>query len=329
MWSIGNEEPSVKTEMGLRITQTMKALVKDMDKTRPVSAALCHNPSTAPAVEPLEVLGINYHLPEYELVHKKYPDLPLVAGECCATGTTRGWYLPDNPDRGYIQAYDHDTNDDFLGRERTWKFFMERPWIMGAFQWDGIEHRGESQWPRLCSQSGAIDLYLQRKDAFYQNQSHWTDEPMVHLLPHWNLQGHEGEEIKVVAYTNCEEVELLQDGISLGKQVPGKYGHGEWKVIYQPGKLKVNAGRNGIVEALEEIETTNAPVKLKLHLEDEGIKADGKDVAILTCYAVDNQDRVAPDASPYITIETNEYGKVWEPAQMSAIMYHLLFLLEK
>ncbi len=310
MWSIGNEEPCVKTEMGLRITQTMKAFVKALDKTRPVTAALCHDISNAPAVEPLEVLAINYNLPEYELVHNKYPDLPLVAGECCATGTTRGWYLPDNPDRGYIQAYDHDTNDQFLGRERTWKFFMERPWIMGAFQWDGVEHRGEAQFPRLCSVSGAIDLYLQKKDAFYQNQSHWTDEPMVHLLPHWNLQGREGEEIKVVAYTNCEEVELFQDGISLGKQVPGKYGHGEWKVIYQPGKLKVNAGRNGIVEALEEIETTNAPVKLKLRLEDEGIKADGKDVAILTCYAVDDQDRVVPDASPYITIEANEFGKI-------------------
>lgn len=115
----------------------------------------------------------------------------------------------------------------------------ERDWIFGAYQWAAFEHRGETVWPRLCSVSGAIDLFLQKKDAFYQNMSHWIEKPMVHLLPHWNFEGREGEVITVCAYTNCQELELFLNGKSLGKRQIEKYGHGEWKVEYQPGTLAV------------------------------------------------------------------------------------------
>ena len=77
---------------------------------------------------------------------------------------------------------------------------------------------------QLCSKSGAIDLFLQKKGAFYQNVSHWTDEPMAHIVPHWNLKGLEGEEVVVTVYTNCEELELYLNGVSLGKQEIEKYG---------------------------------------------------------------------------------------------------------
>ena len=100
---------------------------------------------------------------------------------CCRN--TRGWYLPDDPGRGYLTAYDHPTGMFVVDREDTWKGIMARPWITGGFQWAGIEHRGETYWPRLCSQSGALDLFLQPKDAYYQNMSHWTGAPMIHLLP--------------------------------------------------------------------------------------------------------------------------------------------------
>ena len=94
---------------------------------------------------------------------------------------------------------------------------MEREWVLGAYQWIAFEHRGETVWPRLCSQSGAIDLYLQKKDAFYQNQTHWIeDRPLVHLLPHWNFKGLEGETVSVWAYTNCSELELFLNGKRLG-----------------------------------------------------------------------------------------------------------------
>jgi len=130
------------------------------------------------------VIGVNYNMEQIDAIHAKYPDKPFISTENCATGTTRGWYLADA--RGYIRGYDHDTNKSFLSREHTWQAFMARPWVCGGYQWAGIEHRGEALWPRLCSQSGAIDLYLNRKDAFYQNQSYWLSTPMLHILPHWN-----------------------------------------------------------------------------------------------------------------------------------------------
>lgn len=315
MWSVGNEEPWVKTEAGRRITITMKEHIKKLDTSRPVTAAVCHQPESAVGVAPLEVLGINYALDSYEPVHFKYPELPLVASECCATGTTRGWYGEDWVEKGYLSAYDRDSTDDFLSREKSWKFFMMHPYIMGCYQWNAIEHRGESVYPRLCSQSGAIDLYLQKKDAFYQNQSHWKMEPMVHLMPHWNHEGFEGEQIRVVAYTNCKKVELFLNGRSQGEKLIEKYGHGEWQVSFEAGKLEAIATTSDGTKVRDWVETTGKAVRLRLRLEDgidEGdeLKADGRDVAIITCYCEDEQGRQVPDAAPEIVFLTNGLGKV-------------------
>lgn len=310
LWSVGNEEPLIGTEAGKRIAQTMKAFVQDLDPSRPATMAVCHNPLDAPGVSVFEVLGINYRLYELDEMHRKYPKLPLLSTECCATGTTRGWYFPENKERQYLPAYDRDYTDDFIAREKTWKFLMERPWIGGCFQWDAIEHRGESVYPRLCSQAGAIDLYLQKKDAFYQNQAYWREELMIHLLPHWNFEGHEGEEIRVVAYTNCPEAELYLNGKSQGRQEIENYGHGEWKVAYTPGRLEVIARRNGREVARDAVETSGAAYRLKLRLEEDGVVADGRDVAILTCWVEDEKGIPVPDAEPVITFFTNELGEV-------------------
>ena len=318
MWSIGNEEYTHKNDIGYRITQTLNRLVRKLDRTRPVMSAVSTNPIMCPVMELSDLVGVNYNLDQYDALHKKFPEKPFVSTECCATGTTRSWYVDDCLERGYLPAYDRDTNEWFRGREYTWKFIMERPWVSGAYQWAGIEHRGETIWPRLCSQSGAVDLYLQKKDAFYQNLSHWTDIPMVHILPHWNLAGREGEEIKVLVYTNCEEVELFQDGKSLGQKKIEKYGHGEWAVIYRPGTLSAVGYIQDRLAAETKTETTAEPVELRLRLEDSG---GTDDCALLTCYCVDEQGRFVPDASPLVSFECNSLG--WIAGTGSDISDHV------
>lgn len=310
LWSVGNEEPLVRTQAGLRITQTMKAWIRQWDATRPVTAALCHTPSAAPAAAALDVLGINYNLEEYEPTHQKYPALPLVASECCASGTTRGWYGPPDAEKQYLPAYDRDTDEQFLGRERTWRFLMAHPYIMGCFQWDGIEHRGEAQFPRLCSQAAAIDLYLQPKDAFYQNQSHWTQAPMIHLLPHWNWTGHEGEAIRVVAYTNCDVAELFLNGRSLGRQALAPYAHAEWSVPYAPGTLRAVGLRQGAAVCADEAVTSGPPARLVLSHEEPGcaVYADGDDTALIVCTVEDAAGNPVPDAEPEVSFTVNELG---------------------
>ncbi len=309
-WSIGNEEPYQKTEAGRRICKSMMARVKKLDNTRYVIMAV-NSPQDSKVYDELDAIGINYNLEKYDEIHKQYPDKPIFASECCATGTTRGWYEEDFSKKAFLSAYDKDTNSSYLGRERTRKFLAERKWVIGGYQWIAFEHRGEAVWPRLCSQSGAIDLYLQKKDAFYQNQSHWIENrPIVHLLPHWNFKGREGETIKVFAYTNCEELELFLNEKSLGIQHIEKYGHGEWFVLYEAGTLRVEARNNGKTVCQDVRETTEQAVKLNMKLENTINFANGEDVALISCYCTDINGKEVPDAQPFVEFHSNSLGTI-------------------
>ncbi|MBQ9784897.1 MAG: DUF4982 domain-containing protein [Clostridia bacterium] len=306
-WSLGNEEPFFSKPWGKRITKTLTETVKRLDDTRIITCAV-DRPANAPVFDELDVIGINYNLDVFDETHALYPECALLSTENCATGNTRAWYGGDCPQKGYLSAYDKDTNAWFRGREYTWKFIMERDFVMGGYQWDAFEHRGEAVWPRLCSQSGAIDLYLQKKDAFYQNQSHWSDTPMIHLLPHWNLDLPTGTPVEVWAYTNCEEAELFIGGESQGKQTVLPYTHLVWSVPYTPGKIEVKGYVGGKLAAIDSAETTGAPVRLSLRLENEVRTAN--DVAILTCTALDSEGQVVPDASPTVEFFTNDFGRI-------------------
>ncbi len=310
MWSIFNEEKISKEEAGLKFTERMAAVVRRLDTTRPVMSANDSDPKAVKCNDVLDIIGVNYNLGNLDALHEKFPEKPILSSENCATGTTRGWYLDDCEKRAYINAYDHATNAWFGGRENTWRFLMEREWIMGGYQWAGIEHRGEAKWPRLCSQSGALDLYLQKKDAFYQNQSLWSEKPMVHILPHWNHNGREGEIIPVWTYTNGDQVELFYNGESQGKQDIRKYGHGEWQLVYAPGEIVAVAYKDGKEIARDRVATTGTPVALELEMQTEALFASVNDCAVLHCYAVDDQGNRVPDAAPYVSFDCNSLGVI-------------------
>lgn len=310
LWSVGNEEPLHTAEAGRRIMLSMKAFLRKLDSTRPVTTAICNDPLNSTAAAVSDVIGVNYNLNQYDDIHAKYPDKPIVSSECCAVGTTRGWYFDDEPLRGYLRAYDHPVGGFSVDREGTWKHFTARPWVCGEYQWAGIEHRGECVWPRLCSQSGALDLFLQPKDAYYENMAHWTEKPMIHLLPHWNLAGREGELIPVWAYTNCEEAELFLNGRSLGRKKLQKFDHAEWQVPYAPGELRAAAYRGGSPAAEDAVKTSGPAAALKLRLEDGSLTADGEDMAIVTCWCEDQNGVPVPDASPMIHFDCGSLGKI-------------------
>lgn len=313
-WSIGNEEPHHTTEEGRRICKTLMALARKLDDSRMVMAAVVDSPEKATVYDEMDVIGVNYNWDKYEEIHKKYPDKGIFASECCATGTTRGWYLGDDNKLGYLSAYDKDTSVFWRGREFTWKFLAKHEWLLGGYQWTAFEHRGEAVWPRVCSQSGAVDLFMQKKDAFWQNQSHWTnykEKPMVHLLPHWNFAGMEGEKIRVVAYTNTPEVRLIVNGESFGRQTLDLYGHGEWEVPYVPGYIEARAyDEKGKLIASDRKVTAGPPAKLILSLDTKDIKANGKDIALLSCYVVDEFGNEVPDADPIVRFTAEGVGEI-------------------
>lgn len=307
-WSLSNEEPCHLTEMGKRITRTLMAEVESLDKTRVVTSAVSNDPEVATVFDLLDVIGINYNFPIYEKIRKTYPEKPLISSENCATGTTRGWYYDDCAQKGYRSAYDKDTDSWFRSREHTWKCISAQSYIMGGYQWTAFDHRGETVWPRLCSASGAIDMYMQKKDAFYQNQSFWIKEPMIHMLPHWDIEAYENQNVKVWAYTNCQEAELLINGKSYGRQTIEPYFHAEWNVPYEKGRAEVIGYIDGTEAARDIKETSKEPKRLMLRLENK-IKKTG-DVAIVTCYTLDEDGRFVANATPTVEFFTNKLGRV-------------------
>jgi len=132
MWSMGNEEPLHDHPIGKRIFVTMRETARRLDDTRPFMTAVSHNPGGAPVMDEVDIVGINYNLTHYDGLHEKFPDKMIFAAECCAVGTTRGWFYDDNPRRGYLHCYDNRTGW-FMSREVTWKFLMEREWIGGGY----------------------------------------------------------------------------------------------------------------------------------------------------------------------------------------------------
>lgn len=307
-WSTSNEEPNHITDVGKRIHRAVSEHIRKFDYTRPITAAEDKTPEKSTIYGDCDVVGINYNLSIYDTVHKMCPDKPLFASECCATGTTRDWNFDTNTE-GRIRDKDVDTNNWFLGREKTYKFLRERDYVFGCYQWAAVEHRGEATWPRVCSVSGALDLFLQKKGAFYQNKSHWTDEPMVHIVPHWNFEGLEGEEITVTVYTNCDELELFLNGKSLGKKQIEKYGHGEWNVIYEPGTIEVKGYKDSKIVAEDKRSTTGKAVSLRLTPLNE-FEANGRDLALFNCECLDENGNVVPDASEFVSFSASAPARI-------------------
>lgn len=308
-WSTGNEERLHAFDAGVRITRRMSAFIKKLDNTRYVTAAYSLGEGHNAIGGELDALGINYNLGYFDKAHADYPNIGIYSSENCATGTTRGHYLSASPERAFAPAYDSDTNSWFSSRERTWKAIAEREYLLGGYQWIAFEHRGEAEWPRVCSISGAIDLFLQKKDAFYQNLSMWSDKPMVHMLPHWNFAGFEGEKIVVAAYTNCDEAELFLNGISLGRKKAERYTTLKWDVTYEPGEIYVVAYNDGTETCRDGHVTSGRAERLRLQADNEA-EANGRDILLVTCDCVDENGICVPDAEPFVRFYANDICEI-------------------
>ena len=304
-WSTGNEELRYHNfEQGINIQRAMAAEVKKYDDSRPVTTAI-GLPKDNVVMPCVDLIGINYSLHLTEEFHERFPEKAIVSTENCATPGTFGNYTGNHPELGLVESRDHSTDAIHPGREGPWKFIAGHDWLAGGYQWSGFEYRGEAAYPRICSISGAIDLFLRPKDAFYQNLSHWNDKPMIHLLPHWNHRGFEGENINVWAYTNCDEVELFLNCCLIGKAAVERYGHAEWNVRYEPGELKAVGYRDGKEAVTEIVRTSGAPYALRLHEETDPIHSGTNEMALLSCVAVDKDGIIVPDARPTVRFEAD------------------------
>jgi beta-galactosidase len=247
IWSICNEESTQTQPVSARVGRTMQNKLLQMDTTRPITAAESVGDVFTGLPGALQVRGWNYHIgQEIDNYHREHPAQPEVGTEQASTVSTRGIYENDKK-RGYVSAYDVNFPSWAHTAETWWSFFATRPYLSGGFVWTGFDYRGEPTpyaWPCINSHFGILDVCGFPKDNFYYYQSWWTTNIVLHLLPHWNWPGKEGQEIRVDALSNCEEVELFLNGESLGKQTMKRNSKLSWKVKYAPGTLSAK-GFNG------------------------------------------------------------------------------------
>ena len=303
LWSIGNEEWQIEGNIkGARITSSMQAFAKRLDPSRRATVAISGGWGGISTV--VDVVGYNYIAqtnPDKQ--HAEFPNQPGVGTEETTTQGTRGIYFDDRQKAHLAPLLKGDSGGNC---EIGWNYYAARPFLAGLFFWTGFDYRGEPtpfDFPAVVSQFGLLDSCGFPKDSSFYLKAWWTDEPVLHLFPHWNWSGKEGQAITVSSNSNHEAVELFLNGASLGKKDMPRNGHLEWKVAYAPGTLEARGYRAGKVVETTRVETTGVATQIVLTPDRTALQADGTDVAVFTVSVRDAQGRTVPTADNLITFD--------------------------
>lgn len=347
LWSIGNEISDLKKEY----VDAMVGYFKKYDTTRPTTLG-SHIPAQAAnrIIDALNTSGWNY-AEKYMTAHKVYPKMPLIYSESASAFSTRGAYkltLPKNKSDwgtdGALTAYSLTSASWSDIPEIEFERMRKHTFVAGEFVWTGFDYLGEPTPHEKARSSyfGIVDLAGLPKDSYYLYRSHWLPEaPTIHLAPHWNWQGHEGEAVPVFVYTNGDEAELFLNGKSMGRKTKGSSeqlhvanlddGKGtsassevevlkrkvktvdpyfqivdhyrlRWREVpYQAGELKAVAYQAGKKLGEAVVKTAGAAAKLKLTADRSALKADGMDLCYVTIEMTDQAGNLCPLAMDKLT----------------------------
>jgi len=333
MWSLGNEIGEQHAPGGHEVLAKLVEIARREDPTRPVTTGNDHiyaddGATTVEFLKLLDIVGYNY----VDRWHERrelyaaqdrhdHPDWKFIGTESVVVWGTRGEYaMPDDTSR--IRPFYTAT---MIRPEQLWKFVAVNDWFMGDFMWTGVDYLGESRWPRKNSTSGVLDLVGFPDDGYFFYQSRWTEEPMLHLFPHWSWEGREGQFIPVLAYTNVDAVELYLNDRFIGEKriefprqgTTGSWNgyatppvfpttadlHMAWDVPYEPGVLRAVGKIQDSVVVTREVRTTGAPAALRLSVDRSQIRAGERDVAHVQAEVVDSEGQVVPYADDVVTFE--------------------------
>lgn len=317
LYSIGNEEAqSQATHQGGMIAETMIKHIKRLDDTRPVTMGLLMwdlaNKRPLESVseiagisEKLDVAGFNYHEHRWEEFHGAYPRQPMVCTEQGTFKSTRGCYVTET-DKCHLSILD-ETADSYMKGARQWHSARCAAYMSGLFLWTGFDYYGEPTpyaWPAISSQFGIMDLCGYPKDYYYYYKAWWTEEPVLHIFPHWNEGA--GERRNVHVFSNCDEVELFVNGKSFGKQAMEQDGYLKWEgVTYAPGELSAKGYQNGGVVKEEIIKTTGAPAQVKLSVDFKQ-----NNIAVIRAEVQDKEGLIVPDSCNELSFEIGAGAKL-------------------
>ncbi len=322
LWGIGNEEIfSQHRPETARTTLTMKAEIKQLDSSRPVtSAVVCWDgeqrfdnaKNYVDVTKNLDIMGFNYCMQAWDDYHERMPHQPVIITEDASNSGTRGCYSTDESKGQYCVLDDEnerkcESNKKAVKKdvgEKSWKAVAERDYLAGVFVWTGFDYRGEPtplKYPAVYSQFGVFDYCGFPKDNFYYYKSWWKGGDVLHIFPHWNPQGKDGK-TNVYCYSNFDEVEIFVNGKSYGRKTMEKNWYLTWdNVTYEPGCLVAKGYRNG-VEAIEKtVKTTGKPYQISMEPYRNRIGAE--DTAIITISILDENGLIVPDADNELHFE--------------------------
>ena len=346
MWCVGNEVPDQwPGDKGAKIALWLQQICHREDPTRPVTMGM-DQPGTVinnNVAAVFDVPGFNYRPHWYQENYRKLPQRLILGSETASTVSSRGVYkfpverrsmakYPDHQSSSYDVEHCDWSNlpeDDFVQHE-------DLPYCMGEFVWTGFDYLGEptpyyTDWPSHSSLFGIIDLAGLPKDRYYLYRSHWNkEEETLHMLPHWNWEGREGEVTPVFVYTNYPSAELFINGKSQGRRTKDltvnvhnsadslsvvtfkrqqRYRLMWMDTVYEPGTVKVVAyDADGNVAAEKEMHTAGKPYAIELEADRTAIKADGKDLSFITVKVVDKNGNLCPNAANEIVFKVKGAG---------------------
>ena len=312
MWSIGNEEGWVhNNSSGKLIALSLLAKQKELDPTRLCTYAADNGKQFYGVNEVIPVRSFNYRHLSVEEYHREHPSQPIMGTEMGSTVTTRGQYVRDSV-TGYVPDQDISFPWWASTAEAWWKLAAPNDYWLGGFVWTGLDYRGEPTpftWPNISSHFGIMDVCGFPKNIYYYYQSWWTDKDVLHISPHWNWPGKEGQPIDVWVNSNADNVELFLNGKSLGKKDMPRNGHLNWMVNYEPGTLEAIAYKKG-KKLQAKVETTGKPAELVISPYKTTMLADGKDATVINISVIDRQGREVPDANNLIQFSLQGDAKI-------------------
>ncbi|MEM6724387.1 MAG: DUF4982 domain-containing protein [Bacteroidota bacterium] len=330
MWSAGNEVPDQWGSEGVKRARWIQDLFHREDPTRPVTVGMDQVEATMESGfgAILDIPGLNYRVHLYEKAFERFPQGLLLGSETASTVSSRGRYhfpVEQGPDRQHDDLHSSSYDLEYCNwsniPEVDFEMQDDKDWVIGEFVWTGFDYLGEptpydDYWPSRSSYFGICDLAGLPKDRYYLYRSRWnTTEETLHILPHWNWEGREGERTPVFVYTNYPSAELFINGKSQGIRRKSKNSLLEryrlmWnEVVYEPGSLKVvayDAEGNPVKE--KEIYTAGKAKKLELSADRTRIQADGKDLAFITVKIVDKNGNLCPNAANDLKVQAKGAG---------------------
>ena len=332
MWSIGNEVPSQWSPEGYKVAKFLQDICHREDPTRPVTCGMDQVQSVLGNgfAALLDIPGFNYRAHMYDEAYERLPQNIILGSETSSTVSSRGVYKFPAVRKAGALYEDHQSSSYDL-EYCTWSNIPDidfaraddHEWTIGQFVWTGFDYLGEpspydtNAWPNHSSMFGIIDLASIPKDRYYLYRSVWNKEAeTLHVLPHWNWEGREGEKVPVFVYTSYPSAELFINGKSYGKQSKHQGGTVEnryrlmWHdAVYEPGEVKVVAyDKDGKAAAEKVVRTAGKPHHIELVTKKKVLQADGKDLAYVTLRIVDKDGNLCPNEGTLVKFKVNGAG---------------------